>query len=437
MLADSIASFVCSTKFRDLTQDMVREAKRRIKDTVGVSFGALSAPPVRIARFYAEYTTSRYGASLLGRAGDVALEDAVFANGCAARYLDFNDTYLSKEAMHPSDNIPALIAVGEAEHASGADLLTAVAVSYEIACILADASSIRDRGWDHVTYIALSSAAGASKLMNLDEEKTVQAINLAAAPNVALRQTRSGELSMWKGCAAANAARNGVFAAVLAKHGMTGPSPIFEGEMGFFRQVSGEFGLRLEKAPGKLVETHIKRHPVEYHAMSAVDAALALRSELGDAPVRRVEIDTFTVAWKIIAKDQEKWDPKTKETADHSLPFLVDRALLDGFIWLDSYTEWKIRDPKVLELLKSTKVNITAYYDTLYPDAVPNRVTAFTDSGSYSKEVIYPVGHWKNPISDEELDRKYLKLGGPKDALLFFDGLERRSVRELTEVLRI
>lgn len=437
MLADSIGSFVCSAKFRDLRQDVVREAKRRIKDTIAVGFGALSAPPVRIARFYAEYSTSRYGASLLGRSGAVNLEDAVFANGCAARYLDFNDTYLSKEAMHPSDNIPALIAVGEAEEASGADLLTAVAVSYELACRLADASSIRDRGWDHVTYIALSAAAGAARLMDLDVEKTTQAINLAATPNVALRQTRSGELSMWKGCAAANAARNGVFAAVLAKHGMTGPSPVFEGEMGFFRQVSGEFDLSFEGAPEKLLETHIKRYPVEYHAMSAVDAALALREDLGSDSVKRVDIDTFGVAWKIIAKDPEKWDPKTKETADHSLPFLVDRALLDGYIWLDSYAEWKIRDPKVLEILRNTKVNTTAEYDALYPGAVPNRVTVYTDSGSFSKEVLYPVGHWKNPMSDQDLNLKYLKLGAPKDALPLFDDLERKSVRDLVEVLRV
>lgn len=434
-LAKDMADYAVSLSYDDLGGDVVKETKRRILDAVGVSFGALDAKPVRIARLIINRLESGYRASVLGSSKRVPLEEAVFANGCAVRYLDFNDTYLSKEAMHPSDNIPAMMAVAEAEGKGGEDVILGTVLAYDVACHLADASSIRDRGWDHVTYIAISSAVGASRIMSLGTEQTMQAINLAATPNIALRQTRAGELSMWKGCAAANAIRNGVFASLLAKNGMTGPSPVFEGEMGFFKQVSGEFVMDLNKGGHKIVETHVKNYPVEYHAMSAVDAVLEVRKKMGRRGVKELTIDTFTVGWKIIAKDSEKWNPQTKETADHSLPYIVDRALLDGDIWLDSYDRPKIQDSDVRRLLKVTKVNVDPAYDSLYPGAVPNRVTVKLDGGSEAVEVVYPKGHCKNPLTDDEVQSKYLKLGAPKDALTKLWNIEKYSASDVMQSL--
>jgi 2-methylcitrate dehydratase len=432
MLAKKIADYVVSMDYKELPDKTVKETKRRIIDTLGVCFAALEATPVRIARDVASYSTSRYGATVLGSWTKAPLQEAAFANGCAARYLDFNDTYLSKEAIHPSDNIPAVIAAAEAEKKSGRDIILGTVVAYDVACRLADSSSIRDRGWDHVTYIAISAAAGACKVMDLDADRTTQAINLAATPNVALRQTRAGELSMWKGCAAANAARNGLFSALLAKHGMTGPTPVFEGEMGFFKQVSGEFDLGFKAGEPKLLETHIKYHPVEYHAMSAVDAAVKLSEKINSDEVAEVKIDTFTVSWKIIAKDPEKWSPKTKETADHSLPFIVCTALLDGSVWLDSYLDWKIQDEKVRRLLKVTKVNVDPDFDKMYPESTPNRVTVTTLNGSkFTEEVRYPLGHRRNPLTDEQVETKYLRLGGPKDSLFMLQELEKYKTEDV------
>jgi 2-methylcitrate dehydratase len=328
-----------------------------------------------------------------------------------------------------------MMAVAEAEGKGGEDVILGTVLAYDVACHLADASSIRDRGWDHVTYIAISSAVGASRIMSLGTEQTMQAINLAATPNIALRQTRAGELSMWKGCAAANAIRNGVFASLLAKNGMTGPSPVFEGEMGFFKQVSGEFVMDLNKGGHKIVETHVKNYPVEYHAMSAVDAVLEVRKKMGRRGVKELTIDTFTVGWKIIAKDSEKWDPQTKETADHSLPYIVVRALLDGDIWLDSYDWPKIQDSDARRLLKVTKVNVDPAYDSLYPGAVPNRVTVKLDGGSEAVEVVYPKGHCKNPLTDDEVQSKYLKLGAPKDALTKLWNIEKYSASDVMQSL--
>ena len=170
-----------------------------------------------------------------------SVEWATFVNGLLIRYLDYNDTYLSLEPAHPSDNLAAVLAVGEAVRASGPEMIVAAVLAYEIQCRLCDASSLRKNGFDHVTYGAISSALAACKLMKLDVTKTTHAVGLAGVCNTALRQTRSGELSMWKGCAFANAARNAVFAAQLAADGMTGPAPIFEGDLGFMKLLTGPF----------------------------------------------------------------------------------------------------------------------------------------------------------------------------------------------------
>ena len=197
----------------------------------------MDAEAYAIARRCAQRVHSNPGASLLGGGGS-SIEWATFVNGLLIRYLDYNDTYLSLEPAHPSDNLAPVLAVGEAFSAGGKELITAAVLAYEIQCRLCDAASLRKHGWDHVFYGALSSCAAACKLMKLDVVKTTHALGLAGVCNTALRQTRAGELSMWKGCAFANAARNGVFAALLAAEGMTGPAPIFEGDLGFMKLVT-------------------------------------------------------------------------------------------------------------------------------------------------------------------------------------------------------
>src|SRR5207249_11536596 len=193
------------------------------------------------------------------------------------RYLDYNDTYLSLEPAHPSDNLAPVLAVGEWAGKGGKDLIVAAALAYEIQCRLCDAASLRKHGIDHVTYGALSSCAAACKLMGLDAVRTTHALGIAGVCNVALRQTRSGELSMWKGCAFANAARNGVFAALLAAEGLTGPAPIFEGELGIMKLLTGPFTVPVlggRGTPFMISQTYIKFWPAEYHSQSAIEAAL-------------------------------------------------------------------------------------------------------------------------------------------------------------------
>ncbi len=420
-LARRIAEWVQTVSFDKLPGDVVEEVKKRVVDSLAVALGAFNEEPVRIARSIALSTTSTsLPATVWGTLHRSTPDHATFANGCAVRYFDYNDTYLGKEALHPSDNIPAIFAAAEAVDADGRRVIEGIVVAYEVAARLADAYSIRARGWDHVTYIAISSAAGVAKVLGLNAERTRHAINLAVVANNALRQTRAGELSMWKGCAAANAARNGLFAALLAWKGMTGPAPIFEGEMGFFKLVSQEpFEIpRMggeDGEPYKVLQTSIKYWPVEYHAMSAVEAALNIVKEHGGPfkpeEIERVEVKTFDVAYKIIVKDPEKWDPKTRETADHSLPYIVAAALLDGKVDLDTFKPQRYLAQDVRQVMKKMKIEVDPEHDKLYPEGIKNTITVVTvDGRKYEASSTYPPGHWKNPLTREQVEEKFWRL---------------------------
>ncbi len=432
MLADRLAHYSRNLCFDDLPPAVVHEVKRRVLDSLGCAFGAWHSPPCRIARRLAASVKVPNGATLWGTNHTTLPDLAAFANGALVRYLDFNDTYLAQEPAHPSDNIAAVLAVGETARASGQRVIQAIALAYEVQCRFCDAAALRPRGWDHVTYGPFSSALAAAKVMKLSEAQTLQAVNLAGVANVALRQTRVGDLSMWKACAFSNAARNGVFAAMLAQQGMTGPSPLFEGEKGFMKLVSGPldlpaFGGERGQAPAlggsqspsfKILDTYIKHYPVEYHAQTAVEAALVLREELlkaegtdACAGITDIEIGSYDVAIEIIGRDPEKWRPQTRETADHSFPYCVAVALLDGTVTFRSFDNKRLADPILHELMQKVRVVQQPDFIGRYPHAMPTRVSIRTKAGKdYAHQVDHPLGHPKNSMSDQEVEDKFRRL---------------------------
>jgi 2-methylcitrate dehydratase len=447
-LARKLAEYAKSLEYKNLSEKEIKEAKRRLIDTFAVSIASFNEEPIKIVRNIAIENRTEKGATLWGTKIKVPLDYVSFHNSCMTRYFDYNDTYLSKEALHPSDSIGGLFAIGENVGASGRDLILGIVLAYEIICRLADASSIRERGWDHISYIGIGGCIGMSRILNLSEEKIEQAINLTASNVITLRQTRIGELSHWKGFSAPNATRNACFYTILASKGITGPAPVFEGERGFFKQVSGEF--EIEKLGGingdfKIHETSIKYYPVEYHSMSAADAALILYNKVKYEDIEKIDIDTFEVSYKIIVKDPEKWDPKTRETADHSLPYIVAHILVNGKINIDSYSEENLKDQRVKSLMKKISIKVDPSLDKLYPKAVPNRITIYLKDGrKESSEIIYPKGHYMNPLSDEELNDKFIKLTEPflkensKELLKMLWNLENvKNIKEILEVMEI
>ncbi len=450
-----LAEYAASARWEDLPEPTVHEVKRRVLDSLGVALAAFPEPAPKAARAYAYRWPVPAGATLWGTAFTAPVEAAAFCNGVMVRYLDFNDTYLSKEPLHPSDVIPALWALAEWRGIPAREFFVAVAVAYEVGVTLCDAASLRRWGWDHVNYIGLATAAAAGRLLGLSVEGIEQALSLACVPHAAMRQTRAGELSMWKGAAAANAARNAVFGALLAEAGMTGPYQPFAGEMGFFRQLLGGEGfaeealgpLQQKRPPRRILDTYIKYWPVEYHAQSAVDAALQLRGEVGDpGRIASVHIATFRAAYEIIAKDPEKWEPKTRETADHSLPYVVLVALLDGRVDRASFSPQRVADPVIRGMLKErTELVEDPELTAGYPDGIPNRVEVRTHDGStYVREVRYPRGHARNPLSDAEVVEKFranvagvLSDRQAERVVQAVWHLEEADLRELAQLLRV
>src|SRR5437867_5910372 len=450
-IAESLASYAHSLEYSSIPESTIHESKKRIVDSLGCGIGAFGSEPAKIARGLASEVRNPEGSTVLGTKIKTSADLASFVNGIMVRYFDYNDTYLSLEPAHPSDNIGPCFAVASERGSAGKELILAIALAYEVQCRLCDAADIRHRGWDHVCYGLASMALAAGRLMGLNEEKLVQAVNISLNSHIAMRQVRAGELSMWKGVSFPNAARNAVFSAMLAEKGMTGPSPIFEGEMGFFKQVSGPFELDTEEFGGrrrgfKIGETYIKYFPAEYHSQSAVWAALELRKELGDpSEVESVDVASHEAGYTILGKDPEKWRPTTKETADHSLPYIVGMALLEGKIENSTYAPTKFRNKKTLDFLKKITVKEDKRLTALYPnEGIANRITVRTKSGrTLEEEVIFPKGHPKNPLTDGEVEQKFRKLtkrflgeARTDEALGLLWSLEKvRDLSELTATL--
>ncbi len=427
-LAHQLAQFACSLEYEDLGKNTVHEVKRRLIDSLGCALGAWNEEPCTIARGLATEFSAKKGATVIGTRHKAPPDWAAFANGCCIRYFDYNDTYLSKEPAHPSDNFSAVLAIGEAVGASGKEIITAVAIAYEVQCRFCDQASIRARGWDHVTYGAFSTALACAYLMKLDLEQTRHAVNIAGVNCGAFRQARVGELSHWKGVAFANAARHGVYASMLAARGMTGPAPIFEGQMGFEKElgvsmgdVGSLFTKTAEAMPGEgpasmILKTSIKFWPAEYHSQSAIEAALHLRNQIQDlSQVKTMVIESHDASVDIIGSEPEKWHPQSRETADHSLPYITAVALIDGEVTDKQFAPERFTETGIISFLQGVKVERNDELSAMYAEAVANIVhVKLADGRTLTKRVDYPLGNAKNRLKDSELEGKFFELAAPK-----------------------
>jgi 2-methylcitrate dehydratase len=371
---------------------------------------------------------------------------ATFANGAAIRFYDLNDVYAGKEIGHPSDNIAACLAQAEAAGASGRDLIVAIALAYEIDCRLMDAASISQHGWDHPNFSLPAAALAAGKLMKLNTAELTQAVNLAINGHLALNQTRVQTISDWKGLADANAARNGVFAAALAREGLTGPSPVFEGDAGFFKQVSGPFTLDVEAfggrgRPFRIRDCSVKFYPAQALTQTAIQAGIDVARQAGGVErITAVEIRTSHEGWFSAGKDAEKWAPETSGTADHSLPYVTARAMFDGDITVASYSQAALHDPKLRAFMKNIKVIDDQEMSQRYPKYYATVVSATRDDGQvFTKRVDDIPGSATRPMQRTDFAAKFRKnvtpvLGAaPADEALgvLWDLEHRRDVADV------
>ena len=443
-----LVDFASQAEFSGLPAATVHESKRRLIDTFACAVGAYEEPLSHMARALAKRYAAAAGspaASVWGCSWPTTIEAAAFANGVMLRVQDINDMYRVKSGGHPSDVIAAVLAMGEGVHADGASVINAVVLAYDVYCSFCEAVDINSKGWDQPVYSVLGCALGAAKLLHLNREQMGNAVALALAPNMALDQTRHGELSSWKGCAGANASRNGVFAALLAQDGFTGPTGIFEGQSGL-RDIVGRFDWLLPQGPDtrkSITRTHMKCFPVCYHGQSAVWAAIEIQNRLRLQDIAEIRLETYEHAVHIMGADPSRWAPATRETADHSLPYVVAIGLLDGDVTPASFSRERLRDPEVARLMAKVKVDENAELSAQYPESAPCRLTVRMLSGEVIvTDIRYPKGHNKSPLDDAEVERKFhgmfREFGSASQCAAALDGLwnfDRAS--DVGDVLRL
>jgi 2-methylcitrate dehydratase len=426
-LADRLAAYAYDLRFQDLDADTVEQVKAHLIDTLACGIAAFDERVVRICR---DVATEQPGgpSTIIGTRRKSTPELATFANGAAFRYYDLNDIYAQagRQGGHPSDHIAVCLSVAEAERSSAEDLIVAILLAYEINCRLIDAVDLSERGWDPPVLGLPAAALAAGKLMKLPKDKLVQAVNLGINDHISLGQTRTQTLSDWKGVADAEAGRNAVFAATLARGGLTGPAPIFEGQAGFFRLVSGDADVDVgafggDGRPFMIGLCGMKPYPAVVHSQTAIVAAIALAKEIGPLEaVASIEIQTTRRGYQMSGSDPEKWAPKTKETADHSLPYIVARAMLDGDITNDSYAQAKLQDPSALDLMSKVTVTADASFATAGGSAPPVRITVtLKDGRRIVRQVDSVPGFGAAPATRADVERKFRSNAGarwPKSA---------------------
>ena len=411
-----IVDFACNLSFQSIPHEVVTAARARMIDALGCAIGArLAQPPSETARIGAQVAALPGPGTLPGRIvgdpGEVAAESAAFVNGCLIRDLDFNDTY---PGHHPSDCLGALFAVGPSVGATVADLVTAMTVSYEISIRFLKGARLNRLGWDNGYSTGVGAAAAVATLLGLDKEQVTHAIAITATANVPMRATRAGQLSLWKGAATAYSMRNVVFGAALANQGMTGPEAPFTGRHGLVDLITGP--LTLDPFPSNgggflLPMAKLKYWPVVYNMQALVWAGVELRERLGSQGLEHAQVQTYWSAWRESGSEPAKWDPQTRETADHSTPYILARVLTDGLISHVSFSPAAIQDQAVRDLMRRIEVTVNDEIEASYPERIRLRLLAQDTSGAkHDIWIENPPGHETNPMSERDVETKFARL---------------------------
>jgi 2-methylcitrate dehydratase len=444
----TIAEFVQAVDYDDFTEDTIEELKKRVLDSIGIGIGALGAQPVEAVAETVSAESSEGPCTLWGRPGSASPSQAAMHNTALTRYLDYMDSFLAPgETPHPSDNIASVIACGERAGASGRALIEAVGVAYELQGELAWNAPVRDKGWDHVTHTVLSAAAGAGAILDLDHEQLRNAVGIAGTAHNALRVTRTGGINEWKGIASANAARNGVYACLLAENGMEGPVNLFEGQKGWKQIISGEFDVDLDPGCERVFDTMTKRYVAETYAQSAVEGIVELAEDhdLSHDQIESIHLDTFHGAKLIIGGGEgDRHEVETKAQADHSLPYMLAAALIDREMTNDAYDPARIQREDVQTLLRTVTVEedplLTERFES--GEMPANLTITLTDGRTLEVRKDEFQGHPNAPMSWEQVEAKFETMTRDRydeshrsEIIEAVKDLETRDVAELVTLL--
>lgn len=418
-VAEHLAEFVSRAAYAELSEGARQQLKVRVLDSLGCAIGALDGEPVRLIREQLKDFGGNPIDTLIG-GPRTAPDRAAFYNSALIRYLDFNDSFLAKhETCHPSDNLGAVLAAAEYGGKTGRDLMTALAVAYQVQCTLSEVAPVRAKGFDHTVQLAYGLAAGVSKALGLDACKTANAIGICGTAFNALRVTRTGALSNWKGLAAPETAFCCTQATFLAMRGITGPLEVFEGNKGFEQAIAGPFQVDWSKQNlEKVTKTILKKYNAEIHSQSTLEGILELKHAYGfkGDDVDHIDVEIFAVAYNIIGggEEGEKTSIRTKEQADHSLPYMVAVAILDDQVMPAQYEPARIRRSDVQTLLRKVTVRPSDELSQHFPQQMPVRINVFLHDGRklFIEKLAYE-GFSTQPMRWETVVEKFDHLAEP------------------------
>lgn len=417
-ISQQIAAWAAKATFDDLSPEAVTAAKTILYDSLGCALGGSKTHDVGIMRGYLEEKGGAGEATVIGTGGKLPASEAALLNALMVRALDYNDIYWKQDPSHPSDIIPGPFALGERFGKSGKDLLLAIAVGHEVEMRLCEAGfpGIRERKWHHATLTAFAAPVAAGVMLGLNADQIAHAIGISGSRHATFGAITAGHLTMMKNTADPMATQSGVIAAELASRGYEGPEHVIEGKEGLFQAYGPDWkGEILTEGLGeswRIPQCGLKAFPTEALTHAPLTAVIELVTEhdLKPEEIESIRIKTIGRAADILS-DPSKYDPRTRESADHSLPYCVAVGVVDRAVVPSSFTEEKIFDPTIRAQLKKLKVVAEPSYEAMFPAKQPNEVTITTTDGrEHVKYVEFPMGDPRHPIPEAGLDAKFNSL---------------------------
>lgn len=436
-ISRTIAEFAVNLQYKDLPKEVIYEVKRYLYDSIGCAFGGYHTKDVRIIRNIYKDMGGTEEATVLVFGDKVPAVNATLVNSLMIRALDFNDIYWKEDPSHPSDIIPAALATAEMVGASMEEVITAIVLAYEFEQRLCEVAvpGIRERKWHHATLTQFVSPIVAGKILGLTVDQMVNAIGINGSHNHTIGCPTAGKLTMMKNTVDPMAVQSGVFAAMMAQRGYTGTEAVFEGKEGFMdcffgwdvkeqkvkpvqmqgRESLGEWKWDLDKLIGglgesyKILECSMKAFPTEALTHTHISATLKVvtKNNITYDQIDSVTITTIARACDILF-DPHKYRPESRETADHSLPYCIAAALVDHKITTQSFSEEKLKDPRIWEVIDKIHGEASEEFEKMFPAKQPSKVVIRTKDGrEFSEYLEYPKGDPREPMTMEDLDNKF------------------------------
>jgi len=417
----TMSQWAAELKFEDVSPEAVNQAKRFLLDSIGCALGGYQQHDVIIALKVLSEIAGPGKATVIGSVEKMDAVSASLANALMIRCMDYNDIYWKQDPSHPSDIFPAALACCERAGSDGRELIVGLVLGHEFEMRLCETAfpGIRERGWHHATLTAFVSPIVAGRMLHLSAEQIQHAIGISGSARCTLGAVTAGKLTMMKNTVDPMATQSGVLAALLAESGYTGPKHVIEGKEGLVHCLGPEWKLNcLTEGLGeswRITQCGMKAFPTEALTHTPISAVLTLvkDNDLRPDDIAKVYIRTTARSADILS-DPSKYDPHTKETADHSLPYVISAAIADQQVTPAQFTPGKIMDPVIRAQLNKIVVTADPEIEQAFPalQRVIARIQT-VDGREFSKQLDYPKGDPRNPLTDEEVEEKFEALAEP------------------------